>query len=96
MRLRMAARESWDHVGAAIESKLGQIVADKIYPEDAVKRDIGELKARLPHKDVNFNAAASAARSRIEAQWRREGRTHDTFGVIMGLVASVSQFERVR
>ena len=96
MRLRMTARESWDRVGAAIESKLGQSAADKIYPEDAVKRDIGGLKARLPHRDVNFNAVASAARSRVEAQWRREGRTHDTFGVIMGLTHNMRVAERTR
>jgi hypothetical protein len=96
MRLRMTARESWDRVGAAIESKLGQSAADKIYPEDAVKRDIGELKTRLPDRDVNFNAAASAARSRIEAQWRREGRTYDTFGVIMRLAHNMRVAERTR
>lgn len=94
MRLKTTARENWDRVGAAIESKLGQRAADKIYPEDAVNRDIVELKARLAHRDVNFNTAASAARSRIEAQWRREGRTHDTFGVIMGLAHSMRVAER--
>jgi hypothetical protein len=88
------ARENWDRVGAAIESKLRQSAADKIYPEDAVNRDIGELKARLAHSDVNFNTAASAARSRAEAQWRREGRTHDTFGVVMGLAHRMRVAER--
>ena len=93
-QLETAARESWDWVAAAIESKLEQNAGDKIYPEDGVKRDIHELKARLPHRDGNFNAAASVAGGRAEDEWRREGRTRDTLGVILGLARKMKQAAR--
>lgn len=82
--------EKWERVQRAIERELRYASGDEVYPEDATRPRLEALRAHLPANDEDASRVLAQAQAHVVVEFRLEGRTRDTFGIVVDKAQALS------